>query len=120
MTKILIADDDLSTRLLVKSILAGKDYEFIEANDGDSAYDIAVADKPDVILLDLMMPGMDGFQVLERLKNNIETKPIPIIMLTARRTPRDEERGIRLGAADYITKPCSREELEDRVRLALV
>ena len=119
MTKILVADDDPNIRMLVKTILAGEGYEFFEAMDGSSAYDTAVSEKPDVILLDIMMPGRDGFEVLESLKGNPDTKLIPIILLTARRTPRDEQRGMQLGAADYITKPCTREELQHRVRLAL-
>ena len=117
MTKILVADHDLSIRALVKSIFIGEGYELIEAIDGGSAYDVAVSEKPDVILLDVLTPGMDGYEVLERLKDNPDTNLIPIIMLTA--LPRDERRRMRLGPEDYITKPFSREELEHRVRLAL-
>ena len=119
VTKILVVDDDLSVRTLVKSILSGKGYELIEVADGGSACEVAISERPDLILLDVLMPGMGGFDVLGKLKDDPDTKLIPVIMLTAKGLPRDEARGMRLGAADYITKPCSREEIEGRVRLAL-
>ena len=119
MTTILVADDDPDMRALVKSTLDQEAYEFIEAVDGDSDYATAVSEKPDVILLDVTMPAMNGFQVLEMLKSNPDTRPIPVILLTVRRQPKDEARGMRAGAIDYITKPFSRSELPDRVRLAL-
>ena len=117
MTKILVADDDDSVRELVKTALGKEGHEIIESDDGVSTYDMAVSEHPDIILLDVMMPGMDGFQTLRELKANAATSLIPVIMVTVRRTPKDEQLGMRLGAVDYITKPFSQAELADRVRM---
>ena len=119
MTRILVADDEAGIRQIVKLMLTTEGYETIEAADGGSAYTKATEEKPDIILLDVVMPVMDGFTVLEKLKADPHTMNIPVIILSVKRLPRDEERAMRAGALDYITKPWASGELEDRVRLAL-
>ena len=81
--------------------------EIIEAEDGPSGLEAARSERPDAILLDVMMPGMDGWQVLEELLDDERTNDIPIIFLTARAEVRDQARGLELGGVDYITKPFS-------------
>ncbi len=119
MAKILIADDEAEVRRVINTILASGGYEVIESSDGEAAYDAAVQDKPDLILLDIMMPFMNGFEVLEKLKSNPATKAIPVIIVTALDGAQDENRGTQAGALDYITKPWAPGELEDRIRIAL-
>ena len=119
MTKILVADDEGEVRKVIRLILSARGYEVIEASDGEDAYNSALKEKPDLILLDIMMPIMNGFDVLEKLKNNSESASIPVIMVTALDESQDEQRGMRGGALDYITKPWAPGELEDRIRIAL-
>lgn len=123
MTRILVAEDEPEVRQVIKTTLVDQGYQVIEAADGDAAYkaaaEAAVAERPDLIVLDLMLPKMNGFEVLERLKANKNTSYIPVVILTARNQAQDEAKGMRAGAVDYITKPWSPGELEDRVRIAL-
>ena len=123
MTRILVVDDERDVREMVKTTLQENGYQVLEATDGVEAYaaaaDAAVAEKPDLIVLDLMLPKMNGFDVLEKLKENPQTSYIPVVILTARGQSQDETRALRSGAADYMTKPWSAEELADRVRIAL-
>ncbi|HJV74925.1 MAG TPA: response regulator [Noviherbaspirillum sp.] len=104
---ILIVDDAPDNIMLLSALLKGR-YKVKIATDGAKALQIAaVAPHPDLILLDVMMPEMDGFETCRRLKAAPATADIPVIFLTARIQPEDEEKGLRLGAADYITKPIS-------------
>lgn len=112
MAKILIADDEPSLRLLVKATLsANKTYELIEASDGNEALSKAKTEKPDLILLDVMMPGLSGFEVCESLKNDKATKDIIIIMLTAKGQQSDRDWAISVGTDYFLTKPFSPIEL---------
>lgn len=112
MSKILIADDEPSLRLLVKATLnANKSFELIEASDGNEALSKAQSDLPDLILLDVMMPGLSGFEVCERLKNDQKTKNIVIIMLTAKGQQSDRDWAISVGTDYFLTKPFSPIEL---------
>ncbi len=111
MTKVLVVDDEAPIRLLCRVNLEAEGMEVIEAHDGESGLAAARAAKPDVILLDVMMPGMDGWQVAERLFEREETKQIPLVFLTARAELRDRARGLELGGIDYITKPFNPVEL---------
>ena len=112
MPKILIADDEPSLRLLVKATLsANKLYELIEASDGNEAFSKAKSELPDLILLDVMMPGLSGFEVCERLKNDTATKKIVIIMLTAKGQQSDRDWAISVGTDYFLTKPFSPIEL---------
>ncbi|MSQ07432.1 MAG: response regulator [Dehalococcoidia bacterium] len=110
-------------RGLIKKLLTDKGYQMIEAADGAQAYalsvEAAILEMPDLVVLDLMMPKMNGFDVLQKLKATPMTAHIPVIVVTARNQSADETRAQRMGAIDYITKPWPAGELEDRVKLAL-
>lgn len=99
--------DDTPENLAVMSDLLRESYRVKLANGGAKGLQLALAETPDLILLDIMMPEMDGYQVLERLKSDARTQAVPVIFLTAMSKPEDEERGLLLGAVDYITKPVS-------------
>lgn len=112
MPKILIADDEPSLRLLVKATLsANKSYELIEAVDGTEALKKSQEESPDLLLLDVMMPGLSGFEVCEQLKNSDDTKNIIIIMLTAKGQQSDRDWAISVGTDYFLTKPFSPIEL---------
>jgi len=107
LARVLVIDDEAPIRLLCRVNLEAAGMETIEAEDGPSGLEAARSERPDVILLDVMMPGMDGWQVLEELLDDERTNDIPIIFLTARAEVRDQARGLELGGVDYITKPFS-------------
>jgi len=112
MPKILIADDEPSLRLLVRATLGtNKSFELIEAVDGNETLAKVQSDKPDILLLDVMMPGLSGFEVCERLKNDPNTKDIIIIMLTAKGQESDRDWAISVGTNYFLTKPFSPIEL---------
>jgi len=111
VTKVLVVDDEPPIRLLCRVNLEAEGMEVLEAADGPTGLEEARREKPDVILLDVMMPGMDGWQVAERLFESDETNQIPIVFLTARAELRDRARGLELGGVDYITKPFNPVEL---------
>ena len=113
---ILVVDDNQENLKVVSNFLKEMNYKIALALDGDSALQIVRENKIDLILLDIMMPGMDGFEVCKILKEKPETKDIPIIFLTARSESLDIVKGFQLGGVDYITKPFNREELIIRVR----
>ncbi len=117
--KILIVDDERSITSLITSMLQEFGYATIEASTGEEALSIAQAEQPDLILLDINLPGIDGFQTLKRLKNNVGTGRIPVILLSGIKDAKEKAKGLNLGASDYITKPYSSLELEARVRLLL-
>ena len=117
MARILIAEDEPDMAMGLRDNLGYEGYEVIEAADGEIALDKARNDRPDLILLDIMMPKMDGFEVCRQLRESGFTTPI--IMLTARSQEMDVVRGLELGADDYITKPFGVKELIARVKVAL-
>ena len=109
--------DDMTTNLLLLNDLLKEDYEVKVAKNGRKAIEIALSDiQIDLILLDIMMPEMDGYEVCKILKNDVKTKNIPIIFVTARDSEEDEEYGLNLGAIDYITKPFKKTIVKLRVR----
>ena len=114
--KILIVDDEIAIVDLLKHNLEKEGYSTIEANNGEDAYNIAINEKPDLILLDVMLPIMDGFTVCKKIR---QTLNIPIIMLTAKEDEIDKIVGLELGADDYITKPFSVRELIARIKANL-
>jgi DNA-binding response OmpR family regulator len=120
MTKVLVIDDEAPIRLLCRVNLEAEKMDVIEAADGPSGVEMARAEGPDVILLDVMMPGLDGWRVAEQLLDDQRTSGIPIIFLTARAEVKDRAKGIDLGGVDYVTKPFNPIELaplvEDLVR----
>ncbi|CAM2064823.1 Response regulator [Sulfidibacter corallicola] len=105
--RVLITDDEPNNLQLMRQILRD-DYHISTATDGPMALEVASKVVPDIILLDVMMPGMDGYEVCTRLKANPETARIPVIFVSARAEIEDEDRGFQVGAVDYITKPVSR------------
>ena len=119
MKKILIVDDEERVRMLIETTLDIGDFQIFQAKDGEEALKIAQEEKPALILLDIMMPGMDGFEVCKWLKNNSETKSSYIIMLTAKGQKQDIEKGYTVGADDYFVKPFSPMELLNKVEQVL-
>ncbi len=119
MKKVLIVDDELFVRQLVKVKLELCGLKVIEGMNGEEAIDKAAQEQPDLILLDVMMPKMNGFETCRRLKDHPATSHIPIVMLTARGEQMDKEKGGSLGVIDYLTKPFSPQKLAERV-LALL
>jgi DNA-binding response OmpR family regulator len=115
-TRVLVIDDEAPIRLLCRVNLEAEDMEVLEAADGPSGLEKARAEIPDVILLDVMMPGLDGWRVAEELLDDERTDGIPIVFLTARAELRDRARGIDLGGVDYVTKPFNPVELAPLVR----
>ncbi len=114
--RILIADDEPHIRRILQFLLEQEGFEVAMAEDGEKALDvIASGFQPDLILLDVMMPRMDGFAVLEKIRSEFKTKSLPVIMLTAKGDESDKVRGLRGGANDYILKPFSHDELLLRV-----
>ncbi len=117
--RILVVEDEEAIRGIVTQTLLRHGYETASASDGDDALEKAFTLRPDLIILDLMLPRMDGWEVCRRLKAEKDTASIPIIMLTARREERDVVEGLELGADDYMKKPFSLSELTARVRALL-
>lgn len=113
--KILVVDDEIDNVVLLEKRLKATGYEVISAYDGDEAIDKAFNENPDLILLDIMMPKKDGFEVLKILRDNPKTKNIPVIMLTAKAEVSDKVRGLETGAIDYVTKPFDFKELQARI-----
>ena len=115
MTKVLVIDDEAPIRLLCRVNLEAEGVEVVEAPDGPTGLEAAEREHPDVVLLDVMMPGLNGWSVAERLLENEETRDIPIVFLTARADLRDRARGMDVGGLDYITKPFNPVELASLV-----
>jgi len=116
MTTVLVIDDEAPIRLLCRVNLEAEGMTVLEAANGPTGLDQARSEKPDVILLDVMMPGLDGWQVAERLLEDDGTMVIPIVFLTARAEFRDRARGLDIGGVDYVTKPFNPIELASLVR----
>ena len=117
--RILIVEDEEAILEVVSQAMKRHGFEVSTANNGDSALEMAYSLHPDIIILDIMLPKMDGWEVCRRLKREDETRNIPLIMLTARREERDVVEGLNLGADDYIKKPFSLVELIARVKALL-
>jgi DNA-binding response OmpR family regulator len=115
-TTVLVIDDEAPIRLLCRVNLEAEQIEVLEAADGPTGLEKARAELPDVILLDVMMPGLDGWRVAEELLDDERTASIPIVFLTARAELRDRARGLDLGGVDYVTKPFNPVELAPLVR----
>ena len=118
-TRVLVIDDEAPIRLLCRVNLEAEGMQVLEAADGPSGLQAAKDNRPDVILLDVMMPGLDGWRVAEQLLDDSTTSDIPIIFLTARAEFRDRARGLDIGGVDYITKPFNPVELAPLVRSLL-
>jgi two-component system phosphate regulon response regulator PhoB len=119
MAKILLAEDDKQIGDMISFKLTNSGHQIIRAEDGEQVVKLVARERPDLILLDAMMPGLSGFEVLRRLKGDSAVRSIPVIMVTAKGHERDVLTGLRGGAIDYIVKPFSLKELSARVELAL-
>jgi len=116
---VLVVDDNQQNRELLQAYLEDVDCRAIPANDGPEALEILAKDPPDLILLDVMMPKMSGFEVCRRIKNDPKTSDIPVIMVTALNEFGDIERGIDSGTDDFLSKPVNKLELLTRVKTML-
>ena len=115
MALILIVDDSPTEVHAMKTTLEKHGYQIASANDGLEAYDIARKIKPDMIFMDVVMPGMNGFQATRKLSSDPSTKGIPIVMVTSKDQESDRVWGMRQGARDYIVKPVNRDELLEKI-----
>jgi DNA-binding response OmpR family regulator len=114
--RVLVVDDEAPIRLLCRVNLEAEGMEVLEAGDGPSGLEAARREQPDVVLLDVMMPGLDGWRVAEELLEDPQTSGIPIVFLTARAELRDRARGLDLGGLDYVTKPFNPVDLARLIR----
>ena len=119
MTRVLVIDDEAPIRLLCRVNLEAEGMEVLEANDGPSGLEEARREKPDVILLDVMMPALDGWRVTEQLLGDHSPQEVSILFPTARVEFRDRARGLDIGGVDYVTKPFNPLELASLVRALL-
>jgi signal transduction histidine kinase len=120
VSTILVVDDDAGNRTLLRRMFDGPEYRVLEAADGETGLDLVRSVQPDCVLLDLAMPGLDGFEVLERLRVDPRVREIPVLVLTASAESSGAmERALRAGAVDYLTKPISMERVTARVRGAI-
>lgn len=117
--KVLVADDTPEVIELLKPIFEYENWEVVEAKNGKEALGMVFAECPDIILLDIMMPEMDGYQVMEILRSHRTTRDIPVIMLTAKAGEEDKLKGMELGINDYITKPFSLKEVIARIKMVM-
>jgi len=116
--RLLIVDDE-PTNIHILSNILSEDYEIRAANSGERAIEAAKSQSPDLILLDMIMPGLDGLQVCKLLRENEATKDIPVIFVTSMSDPANEELGLQAGAVDYISKPVSPPIVKARVKIHL-
>ncbi|MGB8713295.1 MAG: response regulator [Onishia taeanensis] len=119
MAKVLVVDDEPNIVLSLEFLMQQAGFEVVTAEDGESALTRVAEAPPDLVLLDISLPGISGFDVLERLRANPTLTRLPIIMLTAHGREVEREKGLALGADDYITKPFSTQALVDKVKTLL-
>jgi len=117
--RVLVIEDEQSIVGVLRRILALKGFEVLVAENGQKGLEMALSERPDLILLDVMMPGMNGFEVCRGLREDVETAMIPVIMLTVKSRTEDRIRGMECGADDYVTKPFDADELLVRVEAVL-
>jgi two-component system alkaline phosphatase synthesis response regulator PhoP len=116
VTKVLVIDDEAPIRLLCRVNLEAEQMTVLEAADGETGLELARSERPDVVLLDVMMPGRNGWEIAEELLADDATSEIPIVFLTARAEVKDRAKGIDLGGVDYVTKPFNPVELAPLVQ----
>ncbi|HSP57231.1 MAG TPA: response regulator [Halomonas sp.] len=119
MAKVLVVDDEPNIVLSLEFLMQQAGLDVVTAEDGESALERVAEGAPDLILLDISLPGISGFDVLERLRHDTDHARLPIIMLTAHGREVEREKGMALGADDYITKPFSTQALVDKVKTLL-
>ncbi|EHA16298.1 response regulator transcription factor [Halomonas sp. HAL1] len=120
MAKVLVVDDEPNIVLSLEFLMEQAGFEVVTAEDGEQALARVNDSQPDLLLLDISLPGISGFDVLERLRNEEATAQLPIIMLTAHGRDVEREKGMALGADDYITKPFSTQSLVEKVKALLI
>jgi DNA-binding response OmpR family regulator len=116
---ILVVDDEDDVRAVIVTQLTESGHEVLEAADGERAFELALERRPDLAIVDVTMPGLDGYELTRRLRDHQDTEEVPIIILTAQGGPRDVTQGFEVGADEYIRKPFSPHELRDRVQEVL-
>ncbi|MBU1356323.1 MAG: response regulator [Candidatus Edwardsbacteria bacterium] len=114
--KIMVVDDEPYIARVIKFKLEQEGYTVISANDGQSGLQKIKEEKPDMVLLDVMMPGLSGYEVCQKIREDAELAGIPVVILTAKGQERDREQGLTMGASDYITKPFSPNRLLELVK----
>ena len=119
MARILVVDDSPDVRLALATILEDAGHDVLETEDGDQVFDLAISETPNLVLLDVMMPRVNGLDALVTLKADTQTSPIPVIMVSAKSRPEDMAMARSLGAVEYITKPWTDGDVELRVDWAL-
>lgn len=119
MTRVLIVDDSPTEIHVLKTILEKHGYEVVSAESAETGIDAAKAHKPDLVLMDIVMPGMNGFQATRKLTTDPETASIPVIIVTTKDQETDRVWGMRQGAKDYLTKPVAESELMEKITAAL-
>lgn len=119
MAKVLVVDDEPNIVLSLEFLMQQAGFEVTTAYDGESALALVNETPPDLVLLDISLPGISGFEVLEQLRSQAAFKRLPIVMLTAHGREVEREKGLALGADDYITKPFSTRELVEKVKALL-
>lgn len=119
MRRILIADDEHNIRHILDFSLHVEGFDVISAQDGEEALSLAVSESPDLVIMDVMMPGCGGIEACRRLKQDARTRQIPVILLTARASREDRQAGEAAGAAEYITKPFSPQKVIEVVQSIL-
>lgn len=117
--KVLVADDDKNVIYIIKCSLSPDLFEILEAANGKEALGMVFAESPDILILDIMMPDMDGYKVCEELKEHDSTRNIPVIILSAKASVDDKLKAMCMGIRDYIVKPFDPRELEARIKMAL-
>ena len=117
--KVLVADDDENVIKIIRYSIDPDKFEILEATNGKEVLGMVFAESPDILILDIMMPEMDGYRVIEELKKHNSTKNIPIIILSAKTTVDDKLNAMQYGIDDYITKPFDPRELEARINMRL-
>ncbi|HHH47073.1 MAG TPA: response regulator [Thiotrichales bacterium] len=119
MARILIIDDSPTEIHVLKGMLEKNGFETLTAESGEQGIELARSEKPDLVLMDVVMPGLNGFQATRQLTRDEETRSIPVIICTTKDQETDKVWGKRQGARDYITKPVSEKELVDKIRSTL-
>jgi DNA-binding response OmpR family regulator len=117
--RVLVVEDDPVIQLLLREVLSGRGYDVGVANDGEAGLAAVLRDPPDLVVLDVMMPGLDGYEVLGQLRQRPATAGIPVLLLTALNSDEDIARGFAAGANDYMRKPFQSEDLLSRVSALL-
>lgn len=119
MARILIVDDSPTEVHVLKTMLEKNGFETISATSGEEGIEVAKKEKPDVILMDIVMPGLNGFQATRQLTKNAETSAIPVIIVTTKDQQTDRVWGLRQGAKDYVTKPAQESDLVGKIQSVL-